>query len=142
MDKHKGTSLLLIIMLTSLLLGCDTNKKPEMSEKDVATSFFNAIYNEKDFDKAIALSSDEFKKEIEKYHTASNVARRFFNMTFDSVSLHTSAKKKQILDNYNIQVTMMIQFTGERNGNSYNDYKKILLIKNDDQWLVDKLVED
>ncbi|MDO6554197.1 hypothetical protein Q4506_00825 [Colwellia sp. 4_MG-2023] len=113
-----------------------------MSEKQVATSFFNAIYNEKDIDKAIALSSADFKKEIEKYHTASNVARRLFNMSFDSVSLHTSAKKKQILDNYNIQVTMMIQFTGKRDGNSYKDYKKILLIKNKDQWLVDKLVED
>ncbi|MBU2924864.1 hypothetical protein Q4530_00910 [Colwellia sp. 1_MG-2023] len=142
MDKLKGTSLLLIIMLTSLLSGCNANKEPKMSEKQVATSFFNAIYNEKDIDKAIALSSADFKKEIEKYHTASNVARRLFNMSFDSVSLHTSAKKKQILDNYNIQVTMMIQFTGKRDGNSYKDYKKILLIKNKDQWLVDKLVED
>ena len=142
MDKIKGTSLILIFMLTSLLLGCNANKEPEMSEKQVATSFFNAIYNEKDIDKAISLSSTDFRKEIEKYHTANNVARRFFNMSFDSVSLHTSAQKKQIIDDYNIQVTMMIQFTGKRDGNNYKDYKKIRLIKDNNQWLVDKLMED
>jgi hypothetical protein len=128
-------------MLTSLLLGCNSNKEPEMSEKEVATSFFNAIYNEKDIDKALALSSTDFKKELEKYHTASNVARRLFNMSFESVSLHTSAQKKQILDNYNIQVTMTIQFNGKRNGNNYKDYKKIRLIRDNNQWLVDKLME-
>ncbi|WP_159820888.1 hypothetical protein [Colwellia sp. 20A7] len=112
-----------------------------MSEKEVATSFFNAIYNEKDIDKALALSSSDFKKELEKYHTASNVARRLFNMSFESVSLHTSAQKKQILDNYNIQVTMTIQFNGKRNGNNYKDYKKIRLIRDNNQWLVDKLME-
>ncbi len=128
-------------MLTSLLLGCNSNKEPKMSEKEVATSFFNAIYNEKDIDKALALSSSDFKKELEKYHTASNVARRLFNMSFESVSLHTSAQKKQILDNYNIQVTMTIQFNGKRNGNNYKDYKKIRLIRDNNQWLVDKLME-
>jgi hypothetical protein len=142
MDKLKGSPSLLILMLTALLFGCNANKEPEMSEKQVATSFFNAIYNEKDIDKAISLSSADFKKEIKKYHTASNVARRLFNMRFDSVSLHTSAKKKQILEDYNIQVTMMIQFTGKRDGNDYKDYRKIKLIKDNNQWLVDELVED
>jgi hypothetical protein len=142
MDKIKGSSLFLIFMLASLLLGCNDNKEKEMSEKQVVTSFFHAIYNEKDIDKAISLSSTDFKKEIEKYHTAHNVARRLFNMSFDSVSLHTSAKKRQILDDYTIQVTMMVQFTGKRDGNSYKDYKKIGLIKDNNQWLINELMED
>lgn len=112
-----------------------------MSEKQVATAFFNAIYNEKNLEKAMSLSSNEFRLEMEKYHTVHNVARRLFNMSFDSVSLHTSAKKKQILDDYNIQVTMTVQFTGKRDGSKYKDYKKIQLIKEDNVWLVDKLLE-
>lgn len=134
--------MLLLFIVSSILVGCNGKEKPEMSEKQVATAFFNAIYNEKDIDKAISLSSTEFQEEIAKYHTASNVARLLFNMTFDSVSLHTSAQKKQILDDYNIQVTMMVQFTGIRNGNNYKDYKKIRLIKDNNLWLVDKLFED
>jgi hypothetical protein len=128
-------------MLSIMILGCEARKEPDMTEKQVATAFFNAIYNEKDIDKAISLSSPEFKLEMEKYHTANNVARRLFNMTFDSVSLHTSAKKKQIIDDFNIQVTMTVQFTGKRDGNNYKDYKKIRLVKDNNVWLVDKLLE-
>ena len=141
MDIIKKPSLLLLFILSSFLFGCDKKAKPDMSEKQVATAFFNAIYNEKNLEKAISLSSNEFRLEMEKYHTVHNVARRLFNMSFDSVSLHTSAQKKQILDDYNIQVTMTVQFTGNRNGNKYKDYKKIQLIKEGDVWLVDKLLE-
>ena len=141
-DSFKNSSLLLLL-LSSLLFGCNSEEeKVDVSEKEVVISFFNAIYNEKDAKKAIALSSTNFKKELEKYHTANNIARRLFNMRFDSVSLHTSAMKTQIINEYNIQVTMMVQFTGKLNGNDYKDYKKIRLIKENNKWLVDKLIEE
>lgn len=129
-------------MLTYFLIGCNAEEeKIEATEKEVATSFFNALYNEKDIEKVKSLSSPSFKKELQKYHTASNIARRVFDMTFDSVSLHTSAMKTQIINEYLIQVTMMVQFTGKRNGSDYKDYKKIRLIKENNKWLVDKLLE-
>jgi len=62
-------------------------------------------------------------------------------MRFDSVSLHTSAKQTKIIDEYYVQVTMMVQFTGLRDGNTYKDYKKIRLIKENNEWRVDKLLE-
>jgi len=142
MDFLKKSPLFLLLILTSLLSGCNSEeKKVEASEKQVAISFFDAIYNEKNAKKAISLSSSEFKKELEKYHTANNIAHRLFNMRFDSVSLHASAMKTQIINEYYVQVTMMIQFTGIRNGSTYKDYKKIRLIKENDKWLVDKLLE-
>jgi len=143
MDLFKSSSLLFLLLLSSLLFGCNSEEeKVEISEKQVAVSFFNAIYNEKDAKKAMSFSSTNFKKELEKYHTASNIARRVFDMRFDSVSLHTSAMKTQIINEFNVQVTMMVQFTGKRNGSDYKDYKKIRLIKENDKWLVDKLLED
>lgn len=142
MDILKKSLILLVVLFTSFLSGCNSEEeKVEASEKEVATSFFNALYNDKDVKKVIALSSPNFKKELEKYHTANNIARRIFDMTFDSVSLHTSAMKTQIINEYMIQVTMMVQFTGKRNGSDYKDYKKIRLIKENNKWLVDKLLE-
>lgn len=138
----KSSSLLFLLLSSFLLSGCNSEeKKVEISERQVAISFFEAIYNEKNAKKAISFCSANFKEEIEKYHTASNIAHRFFGMRFDSVKLHTSAMKTQIINEYNIQVTMMVQFTGIRNGATYKDYKKIRLIKKNDQWLVDKLLK-
>jgi hypothetical protein len=142
MDFLKNSALLFVLMSTSLLFGCNSEeKKIEISEKQVAVSFFEAIYNEKDAHKAILLSSTNLRKELEKYKTANNIAHRLFNMRFDSVSLHTSAMKTQIINEFHIQVTMMVQFTGKRNGNTYKDYKKIRLIKENNKWLVDQLLE-
>ena len=143
MDLFKSSSLLFLLLLSSLLFGCNSEEeKVEISEKQVAVSFFNAIYNEKDAKKAMSFSSTNFKKELEKYHTASNIARRVFDMRFDSVSLHTSAMKTQIINEFNVQVTMMVQFTGKRNGSDYKDYKKIRLIKENNKWLMDKILDD
>ena len=142
MIYFKNISFLYILLSVSLLLGCNSEKKTtEDSEKQVVVSFFNAIYNEKDADKAIALSSTHFKKELEKYHSASNIAHRLFNMRFDSVSLHTSAMRTQIINEHYVQVTMMVQFTGTRNGQTIKDFKKIKLIKENDKWLVDELLK-
>jgi len=139
----KHTSLLVLLLLSSLLLGCNSEeeKKVVISEKKVAISFFNAIYNDKDVNKALSLSSENFKKELEKYHTANNIARRVFNMRFDSVSLHSSAMKTKIISESQIQVTMMVQFTGQRNGKTYKDYKKIRLVKENDKWVMDKILD-
>lgn len=143
MDFFKNITLLIFIAISSLLFGCNTEKvEPEISEKDVAKSFFNAVYNEKDFQKALSFSTGSLKQELQKYRTAKNIARRVFEMSFDSVSLHTSAMKTQIINEYNIQVTMMVQFSGERNGGNYKDYKKIRLIKENNKWLIDKLIKD
>lgn len=142
MDFSKNSSLIFLLLASSFLFGCNSEeKKIEASEQQVAISFFEAIYNEKDVHKAISLSSTNFKKELEKYKTANNIAHRLFNMRFDSVSLHTSAMKTQIINEFNVQVTMMVQFTGMRNGSTYKDYKKIRLIKENDKWLVDRLFE-
>jgi len=142
MDFFKNLPLTFLLLSSIFLLGCNSEeKKVEASEQQIAISFFEAIYNEKNFKKAISLSSANFKKELEKYHTANNIAHRLFNMRFDSVSLHTSAMKTKIIDEYITQVTMMVQFTGQRNGSTYKDYKKVRLIKENDKWLVDKLFE-
>lgn len=142
MDLFKHSPLLLLLILSSLLFGCNSEeKKIEASEKQAVMSFFNAIYNEKNAEKAISFSTESFKKELEKHHTAKNIARHLFNMRFDSVSLHTSAMKTQIINEYTVQVTMMVQFTGKRNGNEYKDFKKVRVIKENDKWLVDRLLE-
>jgi len=139
----KNSSLVFLLLLSSFLFGCNSEeeKKIEASEKQVAISFFNAIYNEKDADKAISLSTPNFQKELEQYHTAQNIAHRLFNMHFDSVSLHASLLRTKILDDFTVQVTMMVQFSGNRNGNIYKDYKKVSLIKEDNKWLMDRLIE-
>ena len=141
--KNSYLIFLFLFLSSTILFGCNSeeDKKIEVSEKQVAISFFDAIYNEKDLNITLSLSSTNFKKELKRYRTVNNIAKRLFQMRFDSVSLHTSAIKTQVIDEYNVQVTMTVLFTGKRDGKTYKDYRRIILIKEDNVWLIDKLLK-
>jgi len=132
----------IICFLTQLLMACGADNKVEISEKKVAMDFFDAIYNQKNIKQALTLSSKKFKKEIKKYKTANNVARRLLHLQFNSVKMTTAAQKTQIIDEYNTQITMTVVFTGKRSNGTFKDYKKIRLIKENDTWVVDKILQD
>jgi hypothetical protein len=143
MENLKQSYLIIIILFSVVFAGCNSdNKENEVNEKQVAVAFFDAVYNSKDINKIRKLSSDDFKDKISQYKTAKHFSRRVLNMQFDSVTMETAAAKTQIIDEFNVQVTMTVLFTGQRNGSTIKDYKKIRLIKKDNAWLVDKLLDN
>ncbi len=122
------------------ILGCSpSSNETELSEQDVAIAFFDAIYNKKDLKKALLLSSSKLKNEVNKYRTAKHLARKLLNMSFDSVKLETSSTNTKILNEFSTQVTLTVLFTGQRDGNTFKDYRKVGVIKENDIWLVDKI---
>lgn len=129
----------------TLLFACsgdNNNKAAELSEKKVAMAFFDALYNQKDIKQVIAHSSSKLKKEVQRYKTAKNFARRLLNLQFNSVKMTTAAQKTQIIDEYNTQVTMTVVFTGQRDNGTFKDFKRIRLIKENNAWVVDKILKD
>jgi PBP1b-binding outer membrane lipoprotein LpoB len=143
MENLKKSYLIIILLFSVIFAGCNSDKsEAEVNEKKVAVAFFDAVYNSKDINIIRKLSSDNFKTEISQYKTAQHFSRRVLNMQFDSVKMETAAANTQILDDLNVQVTMTVLFTGQRNGSIFKDYKKIRLIKKDNTWLVDKLLDN
>lgn len=143
MQKQKKPLVQLLFILSILFLGFGCKEtKTELSEHDVTIAFFDAIYNEKDLDKAIALSTESFKSEMIKYKTARNFSRRLLNLYFDSVKIETQKLNTQVIDDFNSRTTMTALFTGERNGKLHKDIKKIILLKKGDAWLVDQVLDN
>lgn len=141
MNNYKNPYVKLFLIFSIIFLGCGCSpQKNEPSEEKVTIAFFDAIYNKKDLNSAIALSSASFKKEVQKYKTARNFSRRLLNLSFDSVEIETQKSNTQVIDEHNTKITMTVLFTGKRNDRIYKDVKKILLINEGDAWLVDKLL--
>jgi len=143
MEYLKNTSLIYALLFSILFSGCNSeNKDTEVNEKKVAIAFFDAVYNSKDIKKIITLSSDRFKEKVSRYKTAQHFSRRVLNMQFDTVTMETAAANTQVIDEFNVKVTMTVLFTGQRNGSTFKDYRRIQLIKKDNVWLVDKLLDN
>jgi len=133
---------IVVIFLSLTLLSACGEKEAEAAEKEVAIAFFDAVYNQKNINKVIKLSSIKFQKEIKKYKTAKNLARRLLNLQFNSVEMTTAAQKTQIIDEHNTHVTMTVVFTGKRHDGTFKDFKKIRLVKENNVWVVDKIINN
>lgn len=131
---------LIAMFITLAMSGCgsETNDNAE----DVAIAFFDAIYNQNDINKAQKLCTTNFAKDISKYVTTKNVARRLFNMSFDSVKINTALGDLNVRSEFMNSGKLTILFTGQRYGKTYKDMKKIKLIKQGNTWLIDKLLAD
>jgi hypothetical protein len=129
-----------VAFISITLLGCNSSTQP--SAEDVAVAFFDAIYNQKDINKAAALCSPTFAKKILKHRMAKQVARRLFNMSFDTVKIDAALGDIKIRQEFNTSGGLTILFTGYRNEKIYKDLKKIQLIKLGETWRVDRLLAD
>lgn len=132
--------LLLILSMLYLTTSC-TEEVSGPSEADITIAFFDAIYNQKDLNAALSLSSVSFKKEIIKYKTLNNFSRRGLNLSFDSVTINTQRLATTVIDSANIQVSMTVLLTGKRNERIYKEVRQIQLIKKDNSWLVNQLLK-
>jgi hypothetical protein len=131
-----------VIFITLAMFGCGSDSEPKENADDVAIAFFNAIYNQNDINKAKKLCTTNFAKEISKYITTKNVARRLFNMSFDSVEINAALGDLKVQSEFKISGKLTVLFTGYRQEKTYKELKNIRLIKQGDVWLIDELLSD
>ena len=129
-----------VIFVALAMGGCAS--EPKDKAEDVAVAFFYAIYNQNDINKAQKLCTTNFAKQISNYVTAKSVARRLFNMSFDSVKIDAALGDLKVRDEFKSSGKLTILFTGHRQGKIYKELKSIKLIKKGDIWLIEKLLPD
>jgi len=130
------------IVIFVILAMCGCGSEPKENAEDVAIAFFNAIYNQNDINKAKKLCTANLAKKISKYITTQNVARRLFNMSFDSVKIDAALGDLKVRDEFKSSGKLTLLFTGYRQEKIYKELKRIKLIKQGEVWLIDELLRD
>mgnify|MGYP000030848039 CR=1 FL=1 len=130
-----------LFVMMYFTVGCKEEIKYP-SESEVTIAFFDAVYNQKDLNRVLSLSSKSFAQEIKKYKTLNNFSRRALSLSFDSVTMETQKSNTKVIDEFNVQVVIKVMLTGLRNERIYKEVRKVQLIKNNNTWLVDKLLKN
>lgn len=130
-----------LIMVFSLA-SCMETAKEEANAEDAAVGFFNALYNQKDINKAASFCTKDFAKLVKKHKTAHNVARRLFNMHYDNVKVDTGMGDATVRREFSSTGELTVLFTGQYDGRTIKELKKIKLIKQNEKWYVDKILKD
>lgn len=126
------------IFMALTLCGCGADTEPKA--QDAAIGFFDAIYNQGDVNKAASFCTPHLAEEVKKHMTAKNVARRMFNMSFDSVQIDAGLGDVKVREEFNTTGQLTILFTGNRQDKIFKELKTVKLVKNGNSWLVDEIV--
>lgn len=135
-----------LLLSLFLLTGCGNEKKDEIdvveSPEIVAVEFFNAIYNEKNIDKAAAVCVPKLARVILSYQTAQAVGRHVFNMSYDKVDVKADDSGVKIREQFKDKAKIIVYFDGFYNEKRIKEVKRLSLVQIDGKWSIDKILKD
>lgn len=136
-----------LVGLLLLLCGCGDDKDDKAITKIdnpelVTIAFFNAIYNEKNVDKAALVCSPELARIILHYRSAEAVGRHMFNMSYDSVEIKPDGSGVKVREQFKNAAVITVYFEGFYQENKIKDVKRVSLIQQNDKWVINKLLKD
>lgn len=146
-DQLMYKTLPLTFLLILFLSACGAEKE-EIKEIDnpklVAIAFLEAIYNEKDINKAASVCSPKLARLLLHYKTSRSVARHLFNMSFEKVTdISPDDTGVKVRERFKDKAVVTVYIEGFYQESKIKDVKRLSLIQNDDGlWLIDEILKD
>lgn len=107
-----------------------------------AVKFFEHIYNDKNLNGALALSTPKMAKLLRSYHTNRNVQRHVFNLVYDTVEIQPDTGNSVGRNEFAKQAVVTLFFTGERFDERHEDIRVVDMVRVDKEWKVNKVRAD
>ncbi|WP_215398519.1 hypothetical protein [Rheinheimera oceanensis] len=135
-----------ILPLLLLLVAC-SESTPKVNAQwgtpeYIATQFFNALYNEKDLEKAKQLSTPEYAALMESYGSVRQVNRTLMNMSFDSVEVRVNRSGGNLREQYENEAKIAILLTGPHDGKQVDELRVVEIVKHNSRWVVKSVQVD
>lgn len=135
-----------LLPLLLLLVACSEEKPAVNAQRGtpeyIASEFFNAIYNEKDLEKAKSLSTKEYADLMESYGTVRQVARTLLNMSFDHVNIRVNRTGGNLREQYEKTAEITLLLAGEHDGKQVTEMRIVEMIEKGSRWVVHSVQVD
>ncbi len=129
-----------------LLTACDNNDSKKITSVDdpelVAIAFFDALYNEKNIEKAASVCNPKLARLILHYRSPQAVARHLFNMSYDKVAIKPDSSGVKVREQFKDSARITVYFDGYYQENRIKDVKRLAIVQRDGKWFIDKILKD
>ena len=135
----------LIIFLLVSLSGCMKSEEDITSLDNpelVTVAFFDALYNQKDVEKAASVCAPKLARIVKHYKSPSAVGRHLFNMSYDKVTIKPDDSGVKVREQFKDKAVITVYFDGTYHDEIYKDVKRLSLIQIDGKWVIDKILKD
>ena len=121
------------------LFGCgpdnssaEANRTPEQ----VSLGFFNAIYVDRDVEKAKQFVSEPMQEVLTHYYIASAVQRHVLNLSMTQVQMEIEEIDIDFFRKFTDDVTVIVKMKGLKAGQPWIDDRTIRLHKDGSSWVI------
>ncbi|WP_245942633.1 hypothetical protein [Candidatus Colwellia aromaticivorans] len=141
------TKINFLILLTLFLVSACGSGKEEITKIDnpelVAVAFFNALYNEKNVQKAASVCDPKLARLLLHYRSSQAIARHLFNMSYDKVEIKPDDSGVKLRKQFKNKATIILYFDGYYQENHLKDVKRISLVQVDGRkWVINEILKD
>ena len=106
-----------------------------------AIEFFDHIYHSKGIEGAIKVSTPKMTRLLRSYHTNKGVQKHVLNMRFDKVTIQPKSRSAG-RNEYAKDAQISIFFEGTLDGDIFKDIRLVSLVKDGEDWKVNKVSLD
>lgn len=135
---------ILLTLSLMALAACGSDEPINYAEaepEEVIHEFYNAIYKKRDLEQAKRLSSEQMADLINHYGAVSAVQRYVLGRYFETVEIEVETNSFTDYLNNSKELRVTVIFDGYHNGDRAKDSRDVVLIKKDDAWVVDKILD-
>lgn len=134
----------IIASVALLLTGCTGEEEITEIENPelVAVAFFDALYNQKDVNKAASVCAPKLARIVKHYKSPTAVGRHLFNMQYDTVEIKPDDSGVKVREQFKDDADVIVYFDGVYNDERMKDVKRLSLKQIDGNWKIDKILKD
>ncbi|GEK10287.1 hypothetical protein HUZ36_01395 [Pseudoalteromonas sp. McH1-7] len=146
MTKPLLKQVVVLILAILFLSGCGSDEDAVRGDKDTpgyaATMYFDALYNQKNLNAAMEISTPRHARIMRSYGTASQFARNLVNMQYDEVTIEVDMTNQSLREQYGNTAKINLIFTGQLHGEQVDDMRSVSMVRKKGKWYVDKVLAD
>jgi hypothetical protein len=147
MCKFKPYQLFLLLCSTILLSACDASENQKKittvdNPELVSIAFFDALYNEKNVEKAASVCNPKLARLVLHYRSPEAVARHLFNMSYDNVEISPDTGGVKVREQFKGNANITIYFDGYYQESRVKEVKRLALVQRNGEWFIDKILKD
>lgn len=146
MTHLKYLKVLFIFSLFTVLIACGVDERKAISTvhnpEIVAVAFFDALYNERNVEKASSVCSPKLRRLIFHYRSTEAIGRHLFNMSYDKVTVRPDDSGMKIREQFKGNAKVTVYFDGYYNDKRIKEVKRLAMVQIDGKWFIDDLLKD
>jgi hypothetical protein len=136
----------LLLCSVFLLTACSEDDSQKITTVDnpetVAIAFFDALYNEKNVEKAASVCSPKLARLVLHYRSPEAVARHLFNMSYDKVEMRPDSAGVKVREQFKGNASITLYFDGYYQESRIKDVKRLSIVQHDGKWFIDAILKD